>query len=712
MNGHTLREKPLVEENTESNLVNSQIYSPTSQSDSLPLERSVELNRGQKKLPKLVLDEMDDSSMQVTGSCSVLLVSNDPILTTQQVGLIQKEGIRVLVEKDVSRVSDILDRCVPQLLILDLLTITTGISESTDTSEDRVLLNKISNSEQTSVLLLASETDLCTPQLTELISWECLLIKPVRSTTLIPAIKNLVQRNKKLSFSENATNEFFGEKDHELKALNQHATVSVTDANGKITYANEKFCKSCGYRLDELIGQTHRMIKSDMHSPAFYQDMWLTINAGKVWTGDICNRSKDGKLYWVASTIVPFLRGSGKPYQFVSIRTDITETKQRQLESKRSSQTKSEFLANMSHELRTPLNAILGFAQVLENDEELNEDQLDSVDEICKAGRHLLNLINDVLHLSKIESGHVELSVEPIKLSELVSECCDLVALAAHKTGITIQLAEVDDHWVKADRTRLKQVLLNLLSNAVKYNAKEGTVSLFVDPMNEQTLRITVGDSGPGISPEKQDQLFQPFNRLGAEHSEIEGTGIGLSIARRLVEMMGGKIGVDSFEGIGSCFWMELPRIVANHPSDGFVTDDGVTNDSLTSHHKKYKVLYIEDNLANLKLVSQVLSKRQYIELITAQEPEKGLELATAHQPELILLDINMPRLDGYQVLSLLNSNQQLKDIPVVAVTASAMQQDIEKGQKAGFTDYLTKPFDVSSFLGLVDRLLEQRHSA
>ncbi|OMH38319.1 PAS domain-containing sensor histidine kinase [Motiliproteus sp. MSK22-1] len=380
-------------------------------------------------------------------------------------------------------------------------------------------------------------------------------------------IKNLTPGRKKEPLEESVSGAFSNQKELVLQVLNQHVSVSVTDATGKIIYANDKFCQSCGYQLDDLLGNTHRLIKSDVHPADFYQDLWRTIRAGKVWTGEVCDRSKKGDLYWTALTVVPFLREEGCPYQYVFIRTDISNTKQLQLESTRSSQMKSEFMSNMSHELRTPMSAIFGFAQVLEHDNQLNEDQLDTVGEICNAAKHLKNLINDVLHLSKIESGYVELSVGAIKLAEVVSECCDLVALSANQAGVSIQLGDLDGCWVQADRTRLKQILLNLLTNAVKYNNQGGVVTLFADAVNQQMLRVTVGDNGPGISPEKQRQLFQPFNRLGAEQSEIEGTGIGLSIAQRLVTMMSGHIGVYSFEGIGSCFWVELPRVADNRNS-------------------------------------------------------------------------------------------------------------------------------------------------
>jgi signal transduction histidine kinase/ActR/RegA family two-component response regulator len=375
-------------------------------------------------------------------------------------------------------------------------------------------------------------------------------------------------------------------------------------------------------------------------------------------------------------------------------------------EAEEASRAKSEFLSSMSHELRTPMNAILGFAQILEFDKVLAEDQQDSVHEILKAGYHLLDLINEVLDLAKIESGHIDLLLEPVKLSALVEECFSLVTPVADNRGISLRYADVNGYTVRADKTRLKQVLLNLLSNAIKYNREQGSVRLEVETVNENELRISISDTGNGIAEEQFEGLFQPFNRLNAEGSEIEGTGIGLAITRNLVEMMGGRIGVDSEQGLGSSFWVELPQESFEDPVGQDISEEySVDNTAEVAGHQ-HTVLYIEDNPANLKLVSQILAKRQHINLITAHEPKLGLELASTHRPELILLDINMPRMDGYQVLSVLQSDERLKHIPVVAITANAMPQDIERSKNSGFADYLSKPLDVSIFLDVVEKHL------
>ncbi|WP_165789461.1 PAS domain-containing hybrid sensor histidine kinase/response regulator [Billgrantia endophytica] len=370
------------------------------------------------------------------------------------------------------------------------------------------------------------------------------------------------------------------------------------------------------------------------------------------------------------------------------------------LEAERANQAKTEFLSSMSHELRTPLNAIFGFAQLLEFDESLDRDQQDSAQEILKAAGHLLGLINEVLDLAKIESGHMTLSIETVLLAPVFDECEQLLRPLVSERKISLHMPAASTAAVWADRVRLKQVLLNLLSNAIKYNRPQGEVRLTVEAGGGH-FRIAVADTGNGIAPEDLARLFQPFNRLDAEHSKIEGTGIGLVISRRLVEAMDGAIGVDSTLGQGSRFWIDLPR-----------ADPAMATLQLPELPRKIKreaygqehVLYIDDNPVNLKLVTQMLGKLRNILLVTAHTPELGIELAQSREPCLILLDINMPRMDGYEVLQVLKADLKLRHVPVIAVSANAMPKDIERGIAAGFADYLTKPIDVGRFLESIDR--------
>ena len=348
------------------------------------------------------------------------------------------------------------------------------------------------------------------------------------------------------------------------------------------------------------------------------------------------------------------------------------------------------------------MNAIIGFAQMLEYDSELNADQQDNVYEILKASHHLLALINEVLDLAKIESGRINLSLESVELLALADECCQLIQPLATPRGIQILLEIPASLQMRADRVRLKQVLLNLLSNAIKYNRENGQIHLHAQPHGSH-VRLSVVDTGIGIPPERLTEVFQPFNRLNAECSEVEGTGIGLTITQRLVEMMDGHIGVESQPDVGSRFWVELP---AEHYSPPELAGEALDTNDDAEPMASASVLCIDDNPVNLKLVAQILGMRPHLRLMTAHAPELGIELALGHLPDLILLDINMPGMDGYQVLDVLKSSPRLKTIPVVAVTANAMPRDIARGKQAGFADYLTKPLHIHHFLQVLDALL------
>ena len=373
--------------------------------------------------------------------------------------------------------------------------------------------------------------------------------------------------------------------------------------------------------------------------------------------------------------------------------------------AERANKAKSEFLSSMSHELRTPMNSILGFSQLLEYDDDLSTDNKESVDEILKAGKHLLKLINEVLDLAKIEAGQIELTLESVPITSVLNDCVGLVSTLSLKKEITINLADLRNINVCADFTRLKQILLNLLSNAIKYNYRGGKINI-EGYCEEGYLHLDIIDTGRGISKKQQSELFKPFNRLGAESSNIEGTGIGLTITRSIVELMNGRVGVTSELETGSTFWIEIPLYVDNNETiDSHQKEvDNKIEGPITNTDKQTSILYIEDNPANLKLVKQILDIKGGVTLYPAHTPYLGIELAEAHLPDIILLDINMPGMDGYQVLEAFKKMPALQNTPIIAVTANAMSRDIERGEKAGFSDYVTKPININVFLEIIEK--------
>ena len=384
-------------------------------------------------------------------------------------------------------------------------------------------------------------------------------------------------------------------------------------------------------------------------------------------------------------------------------------------EAERANLAKSEFLSGMSHELRSPLNAILGFAQLLDTGTPPpTVGQKDCVDQIMHAGWYLLELINEILDLAQIESGKLSISSEPMSLAEVLADCEAMIEPQARKSGIALNFTlPLHPLFIKADRTRAKQIFINLLSNAIKYNSVGGTVQVSCTVRDESRVRVVVRDTGQGLAPEQLALLFQPFNRLGQEGGIEEGTGIGLVVSKRLVELMDGEIGANSTVGVGSEFWVDLKACPAPDATAPALPVSALALPAETqSGMPQATVLCVEDNPANLLLVARLLARRSDVRLISAKDGRTGVELARSTLPDVVLMDINLPGINGLTALRLLQGDPRTAHIPVLALSANAMPRDIERGLEAGFFRYLTKPIRLDEFMQALDAALNHNSTS
>ena len=514
------------------------------------------------------------------------------------------------------------------------------------------------------------------------------------------------------------------------KAILTSARFSIiaTNEQGIILLFNAGAERMLGYTAAEVVNQ---ISPSDMHDPqevvaraqALSIELATEIAPGfealafKASRGieDIYELNyicKDGSRIPALVSITALRDDDGDIIGYLLISTNNSAHKRVELDlneaiaaAENANRAKSDFLSGMSHELRTPLNAILGFAQLMESGMPApTPSQKRNIDQILKAGWYLLELINEILDLALIESGKVTLSGEPVSLAEVMLECRAMIVPQAMKRGIAMSFPRFETPcFVKADRTRVKQVLINLLFNAIKYNKPAGTVGVECTLTADDSVRIGVRDTGAGLTPQQLAQLFQPFNRLGKEVGVEEGTGIGLVVTKRLVELMGGTIGAESAVGTGSVFWVELgltpaPLLTVQEAGLAALTQPQVAADTPLR-----TVLYVEDNPANLELVEQLIARRPDLRLLSAADANLGIEFARVYQPEVILMDINLPGINGLEALKILHADPLTAHIPIIALSANAVPRDIEKARQAGFFDYLTKPIKVNQFMEALD---------
>jgi len=502
--------------------------------------------------------------------------------------------------------------------------------------------------------------------------------------------------------------------------------LMTTDPRGIITDVNQQMEALTGCTRDELIGAPFKNYFTDPERAE--AGIKRVLSGNRVTDYELTARARDGKETVVSYNATTFHDRDRKLQGVFAAARDVTERKRFEHElqatnaeleramaaAEKANLAKSDFLSSMSHELRSPLNAILGFAQLINSDTPPpTPAQTASIDQILHAGWYLLDLINEILDLAQIESGKLALSREPTSLEEVMLECQAMIEPQAQKRGIRMTFPTFAvPCFVDADRTRLKQVLINLLSNAIKYNKPGGTVVVDCNCTSPNLIRISVRDSGAGLPPEMVVQLFQPFNRLGQERSTEEGTGIGLVMSKRLVELMGGVIGVESAVGRGSVFWFELnaaaePGLELDEVSFAALPPVPVEKDAI-----RRTLLYVEDNPANLKLIEQLILRCPNIRLLTATDGSLGIQMARASLPDVILMDINLPGISGIEALKILREDSLTAHIPVVSLSANAMPRDIEKGLQAGFFRYLTKPIRVDEFMDTLQCALDQTRIA
>ncbi|MEO8487024.1 MAG: ATP-binding protein [Betaproteobacteria bacterium] len=508
-------------------------------------------------------------------------------------------------------------------------------------------------------------------------------------------------------------------------------SIIATDEKGIIQLFNIGAERMLGYRADEVVD---RISPSDIHDPeevkarasALSLELSTPIAPGFEALAFKASREiedvyeltyicKDGSRFPAIVSITALRNDFDRIIGYLLIGTDNSARKRVESErneamaaAEKANRAKSDFLSAMSHELRTPLNAILGFAQLLDTGVPApTPTQKRSVDQILKAGWYLLELIDGILDLAQVESGRLTLSREPVSLAEVLAECRAMIEPEAAARGIALTFPRVDDSlFVEADRTRVKQVLINLLSNAIKYNRPGGSATVDCAPGAADRIRIGVRDSGVGLAPDQLAQLFQPFNRLGKETGAEQGTGIGLVVTKRLVELMGGAIGADSTPGEGSRFWIDLVVTPTPQLAMRVIGHEVIVPPEVPYGAAKRTLLYVEDNPANLALVEELVARRADLGMLSAADGPRGVELARAALPTMILMDINLPGMSGIDAMKILRADPATAHIPIIALSANAMPQDVENGIQSGFLDYLTKPIQVNRFMHALDRAL------
>ena len=503
-----------------------------------------------------------------------------------------------------------------------------------------------------------------------------------------------------------------------LLALDRSQAVIQFDLTGRVVEANENFLRLFEYARDQIIGSHHSLFcEQDYVASEEYAELWRNLASGKSDAGQYKRVARSGRPVWIQSSYNPILDLQGRPVKVIKFATDISEQKsaeQALAEAKQRAdaalRSKEQFLSTMSHELRTPMNVIIGLGQLLIDDPSLSADHREQIDDMVKAGGHLLSLINDVLDLTQVESGLTALKSVNVHLDEVIRDSIAMINVLARSRQIQVLPFTPSARLVRADPFRLKQVLVNLLSNAVKYNRIHGSVQVRVSASGSFVC-IAIEDTGLGIPRIKMDQLFQPFNRLGAEQTEVEGTGIGLSICKRMVEAMHGRIHAESEEGKGSCFSIELPALDAVGAPDEASPhqSQGATRVKQEAPVSRPHILVAEDHIVNQKLIRRQLELLGYTCSVVGHGAE-AMEALRAQDYALLLSDINMPVMDGYTLATELRANGYPPErLPIVFLTADVFNAGNDKWKTCGGNAYLTKPTQVDALAECLRQILAPR---
>jgi len=509
--------------------------------------------------------------------------------------------------------------------------------------------------------------------------------------------------------SKNKVNDLLVPLKNQKFAMNAHSLVSMADKHGTITYVNDKFSKISGYTKAELIGKKHSVLNSNNQSKSYWHNMHQTVLTGNIWHDEVRNRSKDGKYYWVDTTIVPNYDTNKQINGFTSIRTEITQQKENMKNlalakelAEVASVSKADFLANMSHEIRTPMNGVIGMSNLL-LDSELNQEQNKLANTVKSSAVGLLGIINDILDFSKVEAGKLELELIPFNLGQMIEDVGTTLSFQSQRKGLQLicPANPIIQHWVKADPGRIRQVLTNLIANGIKFT-EHGEVAVYVRIL-EQTdeskiIRFEVKDTGIGINQSQQEQLFDKFSQADSSTTrKYGGTGLGLSICKKLVELMGGEIGIDSEIGQGSVFWFTLPLLKAKPIDDGPIYNTGIKNE---------KILIVDDNETNLELMHQLHKIWEIPHKLVNSAKAALIELELAFQEKtpysIAILDMQMPEMDGLELCKHIQRNPQWSQTKLIMASSQAQRGDALKMKAAGFQEYITKPIQQSELFDVL----------